>query len=170
MILQEGVKADAIFSGDGVYRWRLERWWAEERNPENWVAWVMLNPSTATAETDDPTVRRCQGFTRRWGFDGIVVVNLFALRSSTPKALYDHPAPVGVLNDAALQAVAEESEMVVAAWGNHGVYRGRGQEVRRLMEPLTFFTALGWTKDGHPIHPQARGKHRVPDDAQARAW
>jgi len=128
--LLEGVRAAADFSEDGVYRYTLERRWSTGGPP---VLWIMLNPSTADAETDDRTVRRCQDFTRAWGYHGAVIANLFALRSTDPKALYDHPAPVGPLNDGYIQNAVTEAGLVVAAWGTHGALRGRGAAVLTML-------------------------------------
>ena len=83
---------------------------------------ICLNPSTADAENDDKTVRRIIGFARDWGFGGVLIGNLFALRSRDPSALYKSADPVGPDNDMYLRQMAEQSELIVAAWGNHGRY------------------------------------------------
>lgn len=74
----------AEFSGCGRYRYSLRRRWADGGPP---ACWIMLNPSTADAEKDAPTIRRCIGFSKAWGHNALVVVNLFALRSTDPTAL-----------------------------------------------------------------------------------
>jgi len=74
----------AYFSADHVYRYVLWRRWDRQREP---LVWVMLNPSTADDCRDDPTITRCRGFARNWGYGGITVVNLFALRATRPEAL-----------------------------------------------------------------------------------
>src|SRR5712664_2208515 len=85
----------AGFSCCGLYRYWLRRHWDAELPP---VCFVMLNPSTADAERDDPTIRRCCGFSRRWGYGGIVVVNLYAFRTSDPCCLRNAVHPVGPEN------------------------------------------------------------------------
>ena len=72
-----------VFESVRMYRYVLTRSWAEG----SMVVWVMLNPSTADARVDDPTIRKVMGFSRRWGYAGCVVVNLFGLRATDPKAL-----------------------------------------------------------------------------------
>ena len=68
---------NAVFSGCGTYRYTLERRWSA--GPL--LLWVLLNPSTANAQVDDPTNRRGIGFSIKWGYAGCVFVNLFAVRS-----------------------------------------------------------------------------------------
>lgn len=140
----------ATMSECGAYRYSLERELSGlGRNP---VVFVMLNPSTADANADDPTIRRCCGFAKRWGHDRIVVVNLYALRSTDPRALRTHPNPIGTHNDDAIYAAALRGP-VVCAWGVHGE-KDRVNAVRLLLavakaKPL----CLGLTKSGAPRHP-----------------
>lgn len=143
LFLQSG----ADFSECGTYRYALWREWGD--GPA--VNFVMLNPSTADAEKDDPTIRRCIGFAKGWGFDRLVVTNLFALRSSDPKVLYRHESPIGPDNDSVLLARAAGAHWIVFAWGAHvGVERGvRVAEMLRGFHP----GCLGRTKDGCPRHP-----------------
>ena len=140
----------ARFSECGQYRYRLWRIWDEERRP---LVFCMLNPSTADAETDDPTVARCRERARRLGYGGVVIVNLFALRSTDPKALYGHADPVGPHNNAHISNSCTWGDFV-CAWGVHGKLHGRDKAVMRLLsehqvEPL----ALRVTKQGQPSHP-----------------
>jgi hypothetical protein len=111
----------------------------------------MLNPSTADASNDDPTVRRCIGYAVEWSYGALVVGNLFALRSTDPERLYEHHDPVGPENDDHLRAMTESAETVIAAWGAHGNIRGRGREVATMLSPD--LSALDTTKEGHPNHP-----------------
>ncbi len=143
------VDSGANIDETGRYRYNLWRTWDPSRRT---VAFCMLNPSTADETLEDPTIRRCIGFARSWGFGGVSIVNLFALRSTDPRALYDEPDPVGPYNDSSIAAASGVHALVVAAWGVHGALRGRGEEVRRrvLLGPVHH---LGLTKNGHPRHP-----------------
>jgi hypothetical protein len=151
--LLEGVEADALFSDCGEYRYWLSRIWDRDRQH---VLWIMLNPSTASAEVDDPTVRRVQEFSRRWGYGRAVVANLFARRCTRPVHLKDPGDPVGPRNDGYLAALAAEPQigLVVAAWGAHSSLHGREKAVAQLFHrharPLY---SLGTTQVGHPRHP-----------------
>jgi hypothetical protein len=137
----------AVFSPDRVYRYTLTRTW--DSGPT--VAFIGLNPSTADETVDDPTIRRCIGFAKRWGYGTLVMLNLFAFRATDPRVMRAAGDPIGPENNAYIQAVAAEAGDVVAAWGVHGSYLGRDRAVRDLLfwRP----SALGLTKDGHPRHP-----------------
>ena len=122
----------------------------------------MLNPSTADAEKFDPTVRRCFGFARDWGFGGLEVVNLFALRSTYPDLLGKAGDPVGPGNDAAILTAVEGSDLVVAAWGIHGRLHGRDRAVLKLIEGIADLYCLGTTKAKDPLHPLHQPKSLKP--------
>ena len=150
-LVEEGsVVSDAVFDPTGTYRYRLSRTWAVERPI---VGFVMLNPSTADAVVDDPTIRRCIGFARRWGYGGIVVVNLFAYRATVPRILRTVPDPVGPENDAHLLRAQSECERLVLAWGVHGKQGGRDRTVLELLDGGGPLDCLGVTREGHPRHP-----------------
>jgi hypothetical protein len=141
----------AEFSECGRYRYTLHRSWGGGGR----VCFVMLNPSTADADVNDPTVARCVGHARRWGYGGLVVVNIFALRSTNPVELY-HTSDIGDdhINDSAIIRAASGSDLVVCAWGAHGGWRNRGKKVALLLTshgvPMHHF---GLTQRGHPKHP-----------------
>ena len=144
----------AEFDDTGAYRLRLWRTW--DRGPfgiVGYACWVMLNPSTADHTVNDQTIRKCIAFAKLWGFGGIEVVNVFALRSTDPKALYHHPDPVGPVNDTAIVKSVAGAGRVIAAWGNHGMLNSRGKKVRRLIAGLGDIECLGVTKEGQPKHP-----------------
>lgn len=149
-----GPSSGAVLSTCGTYRYRLWRQW-DRTKPL--LGWVMLNPSTADAQTDDPTIRRCKGFAQDWGFGGIVVRNLFALRSTEPAALDIHPQPIGPGNDAELARCIEQP-VTVMAWGAFAP-RKRARTVARLLWDAYAQNAdgrlavLGWTASHMPRHP-----------------
>ncbi|WP_183723163.1 MULTISPECIES: DUF1643 domain-containing protein [unclassified Rhizobium] len=141
--------SSALFSRCNCYRYLLERQWDPSRET---VAFLMLNPSTADAFSTDPTLRRCIAFARSWGFGGLVVGNLFALRSSSPGRLYEQADPVGPENDRYLRKMSESCDRIVCGWGRHGAYRDRAFEVCRMLATSKLY-ALKFTSDGHPCHP-----------------
>lgn len=138
---------DAKISHDGKYRYSLVREWDKER-PK--VLFIGLNPSTADEKLDDPTIRRCINFAKRWGYGGILVGNLFAIRSTEPGLIRKDPDPVGPKNDASLLEMVKDAKLVVGAWGNHGAYLDRSAYVRRLIPDMK---CLARNKTGEPTHP-----------------
>jgi hypothetical protein len=142
------IERRATCSRDGRFRYSLVRRWS----PGPSVAWVMLNPSTADATRDDATIRRCIALSRSWGFAALEVVNLFALRSTDPRALADAADPVGPRNDRATRRALGRANAVVAAWGvPPRALRGRAEAVRPLLPPGT--GCVGVTTGGQPRHP-----------------
>jgi len=133
------------------YRYHLRREWQPSARR---VTFIMLNPSTADARVLDPTIRRCVGFARAWGFGGVDVVNLFAWRSTRPEALRRVNDPVGPRNQATIASALRQSSLVVAAWGNDGRAREQATRVCRLAARLrTPLFCLGTTQSGQPRHP-----------------
>ena len=93
---------------------------------------VMLNPSTADAESDDPTIRRCIALAAREGFGGVEILNLFAFRATAPADLKAAADPIGPDNDRHLRALFARHGTILAAWGMHGAHRGRAGEITEL--------------------------------------
>jgi hypothetical protein len=140
------VEGSAGFSRCKSYRYWLQRRWDD--GPE--IVFVGLNPSTADAKTDDPTLRRIMGFCDNWGFSAVTVINLFAWRSQHPRELSKVQDPVGPRNNYWIKELCRGSEPVVAAWGNGGALHGRNQYALNRMPELH---CLGLTQQGHPRHP-----------------
>jgi hypothetical protein len=161
---------DALFADntsgaviDGPYRYSLWRTWGDRPDPAL-CGWVMLNPSTADASDDDPTIRRCVGYARRWGFDGIVVRNLFALRATDPRELLAATDPVGPDNDAWLSDRWDGVGRVVVAWGTGRYPRlcdGRWKQVAALLEPMQP-VCLRVGAGGQPVHPLYQPSRLLP--------
>lgn len=156
----EDEHSDAVISDCENYRYRLTRTWDEDKPT---IAFVMLNPSTADDVDDDPTIRRCRGYAKEWGYGSFVVANLFGLRSSEPAALHDHPDPVGPENDSYLREVCDEAEKIVVAWGAKGSFKDRAIEVAEMLDDDLY--ALDTMKHGHPNHPLFQ-----PADAELELW
>jgi hypothetical protein len=145
-----GTVSSALISADGQYRYILGRTW-EPLKPR--AIFIMLNPSTADNVQDDRTIGRCRSFAEREGCGSLTVVNLFALRSTDPRALRTHRDPVGPENDFHLRGVLTQNPgRVIAAWGAHPFAADRAAYVQELLAD-TRLTCLGTTKAGHPRHP-----------------
>lgn len=144
----------AVISDCGRYRYTLEREWMTGSGT---CLFIMLNPSTADAEQDDPTIRRCIGFAQRWGYKRLTVGNLFAYRATDPKDLRRQtPLEVaaGPENDEWLRRLCTQAALVVAAWGSHRFASYRLPFVEPILaERSGGVVCLGATKAGHPRHP-----------------
>jgi ribonuclease HII len=151
-----GLASGAVI--EGAFRYKLWRRWKKGGH----VTFVMLNPSTADGVTDDPTIRKCVGFAKRWGYAGIEVVNLYALRSTDPDALLSHITHPqyqvdDTRNDAAIITSTTSAGVVVCAWGGHKAAQKHGRIARVLhlldraaINPM----CLGLTKlTSQPRHP-----------------
>ena len=156
----------AVISDDGKYRYSLSRFWEED--PLSVDVWVMLNPSTADAEKDDPTIRRCIGFSKaEQGVGGILVVNLYAYRSTTPENIPSDPVEAaGLHNNRHIENAIRDprTARVIAAWGAHrraldfpmfNIWR-----TARLAGQKVY--ALGFCANGEPRHPLYVAKATVP--------
>ena len=137
--------SNAVLSADGKYRYSLTREWGQYRR----MLFVMLNPSTADAEVDDPTIRRCIGFAEREQCDSIEVVNLYAYRARDPMELKQQLDPEGPLNPRHVIEAQNRAEVIVAAWGAQARFHLSRHYRRQLSDPYVF----GLTKFGFPRHP-----------------
>jgi hypothetical protein len=149
-LLRLGNGSGAII--EGVYRYSLWRT-TDAGKATRRVLFIMLNPSTADASQDDPTLRRCLGFARTWRYGSLEVCNLFALRSPSPRSLLAAGDPTGPRNDEFLRAAVARADTVVAAWGAHHVAQQRALEVLAMLPSGRDVSCLGTTKGGYPRHP-----------------
>jgi hypothetical protein len=149
------VRRHARISADGVYRYALWREWKYPLTQPTWATFVMLNPSTADHEIDDPTIRRCVRFADQLGATGLVVVNLYAYRATRPADLWRATDPVGPDGDATLEEFlalsARHGGPLIAAWGAQA-HADRVDAVL-AMPGANRLQALGLTKAGAPRHP-----------------
>jgi len=141
----------AFFDDTRRYRYYLERRW---RGNGVSVRFIMLNPSTADEVSEDPTIRRCIRFAQSFGGAELGVLNLFALRSTDPKALYKSDDPIGAENNRWIDDCCSPEHIVICAWGTHGKHLERGREVlKRLRARGVQPKALSMTASGQPGHP-----------------
>lgn len=143
----------ASFTPDRRHRLRLWRTWAFGRGT---CVFCMLNPSTADAETLDPTVAKCVRYADAWGFGRLEVVNIFAYRGTNPDDLLPlfMADRIGEGNDAAILAACLGASRVVAAWGVHKSIGDRGLDVLRMLRTAGVAVhALHMAKGGAPGHP-----------------
>jgi hypothetical protein len=142
------METGAQFSDCRKYRYSLWRTWAKDSH----VLFVALNPSTADEKEDDPTIRRCIGFAKAWGFGGIYMLNLFAYRTTDPANLALVHDPIGPKNDEFLQMYLDPKGLNVACWGNGGKLMDRARAVVDLLGKENL-SCLGITASGEPKHP-----------------
>jgi hypothetical protein len=156
----------ATFSPCRQWRYTLTRRWAA--GPA--AAFILLNPSTADETLDDPTIRRCIGYAKAWGAGGLILGNIFAWRSTDPRALYDLVDPVGPDNDEALRTIAATVGAVVCGWGAHGALRGRGADVLDIIRSAGATPmALRRTAAGYPGHPLYLPGSALPFELEQRS-
>jgi hypothetical protein len=147
----------AVISRYGKYRYHLYRKIDGGRGPV--ATFIMLNPSTADHEVDDPTIRRCLAFCRRWGCADLHVANLFAFRATNPAELRRTYDPVGPENRTYVRQLVEKAMEqlipgpVVCAWGEHGAFMDQDKTVLDWIADLCEPMCLGLTRNGQPRHP-----------------
>lgn len=152
LVLHNGENGTATFSADQKYRYRLTRRWGDGLGIR--IVWIMLNPSTADHETNDPTITRCIGFSKRLGASSLVVVNLFAYRATDPKELLKAEDPIGSSNLAILGEATLGCDMAIAAWGalSNELWM-KAREPLAIIKRFNGLKCLGKTKAGAPRHP-----------------
>jgi hypothetical protein len=150
----DGWTGNARLSACGTYRYELSREW---QDGEGSVLFIMLNPSTADANANDPTIRRCMGFARAWGCRRLEIRNLFAYRATDPADMVAaHMRRVDIVgpeNNRSIEVAASEArnDYVIVAWGAHRLADFRGRDVLELFRRPPF--CLGVSKSGAPKHP-----------------
>jgi hypothetical protein len=167
------VSMTAVLLGEGdIYRVELRRVW-DERVPLLVV--TMLNPSRANHRRNDPTVLTLIHFAKLWGYGGLLVVNLYAFRSSSRAVMLAAPnrhctANARYLN-AAIEYARSTTRRILVAWGTEGNAEGLADWfASRATLAGVELVCLGKTKAGEPKHPMARGQHRIPRDQQPIVW
>jgi hypothetical protein len=155
-------KKGATFSPCENYRYTLLREWSCLSDKAGYVLFIMLNPSTADEHILDPTVRRCVQYAIDWGYKEMHVVNIFAWRSTDPKGLDDNLDPIGIDNDKCIYSEVEEADLVIAAWGTHGTFKNRGEQVTEMITKLKNIYCLKKVKGDIPGHPLYLKRNLTP--------
>lgn len=153
----------AIFSDDGMYRYALWRVW-DCTLPL--LGYGLLNPSTADAATNDPTISRCCTRAKLLGYGGIIVWNLFAFRATDPKDMKRAAEPIGELNPIWIMRCVRRCAMTICGWGTDGAYKQQGRLVRHFLRHhcLPYYLRLS-EKTGQPWHPLY-----LPYDLKPQPW
>lgn len=147
--LNDEIKCGAKFSPCRRYRYSLWREWDTSKGS---CVFIGLNPSTADESEDDPTIRRCIRFAKDWGYGRLVMINLFAIRATDPEVMKCSKNPIGSDNDMYLNTECTGADLVVAAWGNHGSFLGRDQEIIFALKDIQMM-CFKITNQGQPAHP-----------------
>lgn len=150
--MNEYLENDAVISDCGKYRYLLRRVWDYERIR---ALFIMLNPSTADAKVDDPTIRSCVRLCKDNNFGSLEVVNLFGYRATDPQSLLEVDDPIGPKNDNCIGAAISRCDLIICAWGAHKMAGHRGNDVWNEVlcyhRPAVF--CFGVNKDKSPRHP-----------------
>lgn len=182
------IQGSARFSREGSLRNEIRRWWVP--NPTKWAVWLMLNPSIAAKDRNDPTALRVTHFSRSFGCDGWIGVNLYPFIASEPKEMWHwanwqaHGPAYEVRDDLAtnladIETAARMATIRMVAFGAAPIYHDEvwlEQCLEAFGQPADLegaderFYCLGVNSTGQPLHPLARGKMRVPDDRRPILW
>lgn len=156
------MKRETIFSPCRKYRYTLWREWdngglftpTQIERQFQYLMVIGLNPSTADETKDDPTIRKCIGFARRWHFGALCMTNLFAWRDTKPETMKRVDDPAGEAQQHHLLKCASEAGMVLAAWGKHGRHRNQDLTVGQWLQSIGVqLKCLKTNNDGSPMHP-----------------
>lgn len=139
------------------YRYVLWRQWHWDELGQHCM-FIGLNPSTADALKDDPTLRRCIRFARAWGCAGLYMLNLYAFRATNPADMVSAADPRGSCNLRTFEHYRNRCGLIVAAWGSLAVrYRPRVRWASTITAVQAVLDkpmhCLGCTADGSPRHP-----------------
>jgi hypothetical protein len=167
--LPKGIRVAATFGGaNECYRYKLEHCWSSGASR---VLFALMNPSAASLDFTDATVAKCGRLARRWGFDGLLIGNACAYRATDRRRLLEVPDPVGPGNHQALLEMAEQADLLIVG---HGQLPGDLQKYADAMVEVLRSTGKPLhvlaVRNGCPVHPLARGKAHVSEDAKPLLW
>lgn len=141
------IAKEAKFSECGRYRYWLKRQWSDKPM----AMCIGLNPSTADATDDDPTIGALKRLLEPLGFGGVYMCNLFAWISSEPEDLRTTPNPIGD-NDEWLDIISGHCQHVVFAWGS---FKQADYRAKKIALKFPDAYVFGMTAHRKPLHPLA---------------
>ncbi len=145
----------------GCYRYHLERTWDSTGKK---CVFIMLNPSKANGVEDDPTIKKCIKYAKLWGYGSLEVVNLFAYRSTDKSKIKNAGDPIGKENKDYIIKTAKNADLVVAAWGNDGIYKKQSKKVLELLKKEGIQVhCIELTNKKEPSHPLYLRKNLKPE-------
>ena len=160
-LIGDGGSGATFDPDDDRYRYTLWRRWWFDCGLDQMVVFIGLNPSVADAERNDPTIRRCVAFAKRWGMGGMIMLNLFAFHATDSGELAKVEDPVGPLNDVVLLTAPSGVGKVICCWGTLGGLHDRDVHVLAFLNTRLLW-CFGRTFNGHPKHPLYLAKdHRL---------
>jgi hypothetical protein len=146
------ISQNARLSRCTLYRYSLERCWAGGKGR---ALFIGLNPSTADHRKDDPTIRRCVGFAKSWGFEAMEIVNLFAFRATYPTDLKQALKPIGPANNSWISKAIGRSDLAIACWGNDGDFLNRDKYLLKRYPNLHCLKINSSQQPAHPLYLKA---------------
>lgn len=154
----------AMISEDEKYRYALWRTWDKDKPV---VMFIMLNPSTADGNKDDPTIRKCMAYAKAWGYGALIVGNLYAFKTKDPKVLENILFPIGPHCDSWLYTLSKMADLRIAAWGNKILSDKRVEQVKGILSShmkgiVSRLYYLELSKSGNPKHPLYLRKNLKP--------
>ena len=145
-VLHVGKLGEAIYSSCGRHRYLLNYQWDENKKP---VHFIGLNPSSASPDRPDPTLNRCISYSKKWGYGGLFITNLFSFISADPKILKNYDAPFDERTDYWIKKVSGVCDRNILIWGNHGSFQSRNLKVLKYLKNSY---CLSTNKNGSPSH------------------
>ena len=86
---------------------------------KNTLYCIGINPSTATPENYDNTIKKVRNVSREKGFDSFVMLNIYPLRATDPDNLPEMPDwSIHKTNVKTILGLIKNGSTVWAAWGN----------------------------------------------------
>jgi len=147
LLLFDDVDKGAYFSLCKKHRYALWRIWDRSKPL---VMFIGLNPSTANADTNDPTIESVIRLSKNNGYGGCYMMNCWSYISTDPDQLNDLTG--ADFNFEWLEKIAEKCQDIVFAWGNFKIVKDHKRDLK-LTEMFPDAKCIIKNKNGSPGHP-----------------